>query len=104
MPRNIFYALTSTFAIFVPMATIKLKNTTNAFAKLGSLVRIDPKNANAFQYVTDLTKLDVIGTVAQSGGPGSLCTINLINEGVSTSTSTTPTTTVSSNSYFPVGW
>jgi translation elongation factor EF-1alpha len=64
------------------MATVKLKNITSGYAKVGQLVRIDPKNPSAFQYVTDLTKLDVIGTVAQAAMPGQMCTINLINEGV----------------------
>jgi hypothetical protein len=63
------------------MATIKLKNITSGYAKVGQLVRISPTNPNAFQYVTDLTKLDVIGTVANAGSPGSMCTINLMNEG-----------------------
>jgi hypothetical protein len=67
--------------------TIKLRNITSGYAKVGQLVRISPTNPSAFQYVTDLTKLDVIGTIAQAGTPGSLCTINLINEGVSTAQS-----------------
>jgi hypothetical protein len=62
------------------MATIKLRNTTSGYAKVGQLVRISPTNPSAFQYVTDLTKLDVIGTIANAGSPGSLCTINLFNE------------------------
>jgi hypothetical protein len=62
------------------MGTIKLRNITSGYAKVGQLVRINPTNPSAFQYVTDLTKLDVIGTVANAGSPGSMCTINLLNE------------------------
>jgi hypothetical protein len=83
------------FHYLCTMATIKLRNATNSMAKLGTLVRVNPKNPSAFQYVTDLTKLDVIGTVANAGYPGSLCTINLINEGSGSG---------SGNSYFPSGW
>ena len=67
------------------MATVKLKNITSGYAKVGQLVRISPTNPNAFQYVTDLTKCDIIGTIATAGSPGSMCTINLINEGSSNS-------------------
>jgi hypothetical protein len=68
------------------VATIRLKNITSGIAKVGALVRVHPTNKNAFEYVTDLTKLDVVGTIAQSGSPGSLCTVNLLNEGLTTTT------------------
>jgi hypothetical protein len=63
------------------MSTIKLRNITSSYAKVGQLVRISPTNPSGFQYVTDLTKLDVIGTVVDPVSPGAMCTINLINEG-----------------------
>ena len=61
------------------MATIKLRNITSSMAKKGALVRVHPTNKNAFQYVTDLTKLDFIGTIAKTTPPGGMCTISGFN-------------------------
>jgi hypothetical protein len=66
------------------MATVKLKNITSGMAKVGALVKVHPTDKSAFQYITDLSTLSVIGTIAQTASPGALCTINLINEGSGT--------------------
>ena len=61
------------------MATARLRNITNGMAKPGALVRVNPEDPRTFQYVTDLTKLDVIGTIVDTASPGGMCTINLLN-------------------------
>jgi hypothetical protein len=61
------------------MATIKLKNLTTGMSKIGALVKVHPTNKAAFEYITDISTLSVIGTVANSVSPGSMATINLIN-------------------------
>ena len=60
------------------MSTIRLKNRYRSNSKVGSLVRIDPLNPNAFIYV-ELKDLDVVGIIANSVSPGNFATINLIN-------------------------
>jgi hypothetical protein len=60
------------------MAQIRLKNNTGGTSKIGSLVRLDPKNPNAFVYVTDLTTLPVIGAIASSVPSGNQALINII--------------------------
>ena len=61
------------------MATIKLKNLTTGMSKVGALVKVHPTNKSAFEYITDISTLSVIGTVANSVSPGGMATINLIN-------------------------
>jgi hypothetical protein len=63
------------------MATIKLKNLTTGMSKIGALVKVHHTNKAAFEYITDLSTLSVIGTIANSVSPGGMATINLINEG-----------------------
>jgi hypothetical protein len=61
------------------MATVKLRNITTGMSKIGALVKVSSTNKAAFEYITDISTLSVIGTVANSVSPGSMATINLIN-------------------------
>lgn len=60
------------------MAQLRLKNATGSTSKIGQLVKLDPKNPNAFINVTDLTTLPVIGAVAQVVPAGNSALINII--------------------------
>jgi hypothetical protein len=78
------------------MAQVRLKNNTSGTSIVGSLVKLDPANAAAFVYVTDLKTLPCIGTVATTTPRGNIALINLINEGTGSGGG--------GNSYMPSGW
>jgi hypothetical protein len=63
------------------MATVKLRNITTGMSKIGALVKVSSTNKAAFEYITDISTLSVIGTIANSVSPGGMATVNLINEG-----------------------
>ena len=75
------------FLYLCPMVIKKLRNKTKGYAKIGSLVRVDPKDHGSFIYV-DINELDVIGVISSSGPPGSMCNITLL--GSSDTTVVTP--------------
>jgi len=60
------------------MTQIRLKNKTQGNSIPGRLVRVDPSDPKAFQYI-DIATIDVIGTIDDIVMPGNYATINLIN-------------------------